>query len=182
MSMLAKLVAPARIARLAQSKRKRNTGEGETRRHRVSKRVSAQSQRGQTRLADDGFKVSTKLRHEHNMATHAEPMKAVRLISLALTLVAASSLGGEIYGTIKENGKPIGKDIAVTIEIAGKSYSKPTDEFGSYRIFVAESGKGTAKLAFKEQTISGEIESYSTPVRFDLVIENKDGHYILRRQ
>ena len=116
------------------------------------------------------------------MATHAEPMKAVRLISLALTLVAASSLGGEIYGTIKENGKPIGKDIAVTIEIAGKSYSKPTDEFGSYRIFVAESGKGTAKVAFKGQTISSEIESYSTPVRFDLAIENKDGQYSLRRQ
>jgi hypothetical protein len=109
-------------------------------------------------------------------------MKAVRLSFLALTFVTASTFGGEIYGTIKEDGKPVGKDVAVTVEIGGKSYSKPTDEFGSYRIFVAESGKGTAKVAFKGQTISGEIESYATPIRFDLVIENKDGHYTLRRQ
>jgi hypothetical protein len=109
-------------------------------------------------------------------------MKTVRLTCLALALFAAPSFGGEIYGTIKEEGKPVGKDVAVTVEIAGKSYSKPTDEFGSYRLFVAESGKCTAKVAFKGQTISGEIESYSTPIRFDLVIENKGGHYTLRRQ
>jgi hypothetical protein len=109
-------------------------------------------------------------------------MKTVRLTCLALTLVAASTFGGEIYGTITENGKPVGKDVAVTIEIGGQSYSKPTDEFGSYRIFVAESGKGTAKVAFKGQTISGEIESYSKPVRFDLAIENKGGQHFLQRQ
>ena len=109
-------------------------------------------------------------------------MQTVRLTALALTLVAASSFGGEIYGTIKEDGKPVGKDIAVTVEIGGQSYSKPTDEFGSYRIFVAESGKCIAKVAFKGQIISGEIESYSTPIRFDLAIENKGGHYALRRQ
>jgi hypothetical protein len=57
-----------------------------------------------------------------------------------------------------------------------------TDEFGSYRIFATESGKGTVKIAFTGQTISGEIESYSTPVRFDLAIENRGGHYTLRRQ
>ena len=55
-----------------------------------------------------------------------------------------------------------------------------TDEFGSYRIFVAESGKGTVKIAFKTQIISGEIESYSTQVRFDLAIENKDGEITIK--
>jgi hypothetical protein len=109
-------------------------------------------------------------------------MKTLRLTWLALVLFAAPSFAGEIYGTIMQNGKPVGKDVAVTIEIGGQSYSKATDEFGSYRIFVAESGKGTVKIAFKRQIISGEIESYSTPVRFDLAIENKGGHYALRRQ
>lgn len=109
-------------------------------------------------------------------------MTTVRLILLALILCAASSFGGEIYGTIKENGTPIGKDVVVTVELAGKSYPKSTDEFGSYRIFVTEPGKCTVKVAFKGQTISSEIESYSTPVRFDLAIENKDGKYSLRRQ
>jgi hypothetical protein len=109
-------------------------------------------------------------------------MTTVRLIPLALILCAASSLGGEIYGTIKEDGKAVAKDIVVTIEIEGKSYPKSTDEFGSYRIFVPEVGKCTAKVAFNGQTISNDIESYSTPVRFDLAIENNGGKYSLRRQ
>jgi hypothetical protein len=109
-------------------------------------------------------------------------MNTLLLTCFALALLAASSFAGEIYGTITQNGKPIGKDVAVTIQIGGQSYSKPTDEFGSYRIFATESGKGTVKVAFKGQSISGNIESYSTPVRFDLAIENKDGHYALRRQ
>lgn len=109
-------------------------------------------------------------------------MKTLPLILLALSVTALPALAGEIYGTITENAKPIGKDVPVTIEIGGKTYSKSTDEFGGYRIFAAETGKGTAKVPFKGQTLSIEIESYSTPVRFDLVIENKIGSYTLRRQ
>ena len=116
------------------------------------------------------------------MATQPRPMNTLPLTCFALALLAASSFAGEIYGTITQNGKPVGKDVAVTILIGGQSYSKPTDEFGSYRIFATESGKGTVKIAFTGQTISGEIESYSTPVRFDLAIENRGGHYTLRRQ
>lgn len=106
----------------------------------------------------------------------------VRLILLAVTFGAASSFAGEIYGTIKENGKPIAKDVPVTIELNGKKYSKPTDEFGTYRIIVAETGKGTVNIPFKQQTIGCEIQSYSSPVRFDLVIENVNGQYALKRQ
>ena len=126
--------------------------------------------------------LSTKLQPTYKMATQPRPMKTLRLTCLALALFAVPSFAGEIYGTITENGKPVGKDVAVTIQIGGQSYSKPTDEFGSYRIFATESGKGTVKVAFKGQSISGDIESYSTPVRFDLAIENRGGHYTLRRQ
>ena len=107
---------------------------------------------------------------------------AGRLILFTLVTCAASAFGGEIYGTIKENGKPVEKDIPVTIELNGKPYSKTTDEFGSYRIIVAETGKGTVKIVFKQQTIGCDIQSYSTPVRFDLVIENANGKYALKRQ
>jgi hypothetical protein len=110
------------------------------------------------------------------------PKLSARLTLFALASCAASSFGGEIYGTIKENGKPVAKDIPVTIELSGKAYSKPTDEFGGYRIIVAETGKATARIVFKQQTIGCEIQSYSTPVRFDLVIENVNGQYVLKRQ
>lgn len=126
--------------------------------------------------------MSTKFPPIYKMPAQPGPMKTLRLTCFALALFAVPSFGGEIYGTITQNGKSVGKDIAVTIEIGGQSYSKPTDEFGSYRIFAAQSGKGSVKIAFKGQIISGEIESYSTPVRFDLAIENRGGHYVLRRQ
>jgi hypothetical protein len=109
-------------------------------------------------------------------------MILVRLTLFALTICAVSSFGGEIYGTIKEAGKPVAKDIPVTIKIGDKSYSKPTDEFGSYRIVVPETGKCTLGIPFKQQTISCEIQSYSTPVHFDLVVENTNGGYVLKRQ
>ena len=73
-------------------------------------------------------------------------MTPVRLIFFALTVCAASSFGGEIYGTIKEGGKPVAKGLQVTIELGEKSYAKPTDEYGGYRIVVTETGKCTAKI------------------------------------
>jgi hypothetical protein len=68
-------------------------------------------------------------------------MKTLRLTCFALVLFAAPSFAGEIYGTITQNGKPVGKDVAVTIEIGGQSYSKATDEFGSYRISLRKAAK-----------------------------------------
>lgn len=108
-------------------------------------------------------------------------MTPVRLILFALTVCAASSFGGEIYGTIKEGGKPVA-GVEVTIELGEKSYAKPTDEYGGYRILVPETGKCTATIEFKGKPISCEIQSYSTRVRFDLVIENTNGGYVLKRQ
>jgi hypothetical protein len=109
-------------------------------------------------------------------------MTPVRLILFALTACAASSFGGEIYGTIKEGGKPVAKGLEVTIVLGEKSYAKPTDDYGSYRVFVTETGKCTAQIVFKGQTLSCEIQSYSTSVSCDLVIENINGRYLLRRE
>jgi hypothetical protein len=100
---------------------------------------------------------------------------------VALIFCAASSFGGEIYGTIKENGKPIAKDVEVTIALNGNSTGK-TDEFGSYRIFVPATGPCTVAIKLREISISGQIQSYSKPTRFDMVVDNKNGHYSLQRQ
>jgi hypothetical protein len=107
---------------------------------------------------------------------------AVRLTLFALTACAASSFAGEIYGTIKENGKPVGKGIAVSITPGADSAPKQTDELGGYRIFVPQVGACTIKVSFKGKDISCPIQSYTKPTRFDLVVENTNGQYTLRRQ
>jgi hypothetical protein len=126
-------------------------------------------------------------------------MSTWRLTLFALAACAASSFGGEIYGTIKENGKPVEKGLSITITPIDDKSPKPTDaekcpkqtdgkqtdEFGSYRIFVPEVGPCTLCLTLKtntKDTVSCKIQSYSKPTRFDLVLEKTNGKYTLKRK
>jgi len=109
-------------------------------------------------------------------------MNMIRFILLALTLFAASSFAGEIYGTIKEGDKPVDKGTTLEIKSSAKIYSAVTDEFGNYRVVVVEPGKCEITIHFKEQSISGEIQSYWNPSRFDLALEKSGEKYSLKRQ
>ena len=117
-------------------------------------------------------------------------MKTVRLTCLAVMVCAASSLGGEIFGTISEGSKESSKAVGVGAIVhikpttAAKPYDAKTDESGRYHVYVAEIGKCTVVVDWKDQKNIGslEIESYETPVRFDLAIEKADGTYSLRRR
>jgi len=109
-------------------------------------------------------------------------MTTVRLIPLALILCAASSFGGEIYGTIKEGEKPIGKGVTLEIKNGAQVYSAVTDDFGNYRVIVAETGKCEITVQFKGQSVPGEVQSYWKPARFDWVLEKNDEKYSLKRQ
>ena len=109
------------------------------------------------------------------------PMTTMRLTLLALTACAASSFAGEIYGTIKENGKPVGKGIAVSVT-PGADTPKLTDELGGYRIFVPQVGPCTLNVSIKGKTLSCPIQSYTKPTSFDFAVVNTNGQYTLRRQ
>lgn len=106
----------------------------------------------------------------------------IRLTLLALAACAASSFAGEIYGTIKENGKPVGKGIPVSITPGADGAPKETDDFGGYRLFVPQVGACTISVTFKGKVITCAVQSYTKPTRFDLVVENANGQYSLRRQ
>ena len=109
-------------------------------------------------------------------------MNTVRLTLVVLIVCAASSLGGEIYGTIKEGEKPVGKGVALEVKTAVQTYPALTDEFGNYRVVVAETGKCAITVQFDGQSVSGEVQSYWKSVRFDWVLEKTEGKYSLKRQ
>jgi hypothetical protein len=109
-------------------------------------------------------------------------MITMRLTLLILIACAGSSFAGEVYGTIKENGKPVEKGTSVSITPGADSVAKQTDEFGGYRIFVPEAGPCTLNITYKGKPVSCAIQSYTKPTRFDLVLENINGQYTLRRQ
>ena len=107
-----------------------------------------------------------------------------RVTLFSLVACAASSFGGEIYGTITENGKPVGKGMSITITPGVDSPSQ-TDEFGGYRVFVPQVGACTLNLTPNrdpKMTVSCPIQSYSKPTRFDLVLETTNGTSTLRRK
>ena len=105
-------------------------------------------------------------------------MKVTPLVLFMLLSLAASAMAGEIYGTIKEGGKPV-KQAVVTIKPPkAAAIEGRTDEFGNYRIAVAESGKCTITVQFNGQLATGQVQSYPTPVRFDWLLEKNE----LKRQ
>ena len=110
-------------------------------------------------------------------------MRAIPLTLLALTVSAVSSFGGEIYGTIKEGERPVGKGVAIEIKTnVEQPYSAVTDEFGNYRVIVPEPGRFPITVRFNEQSVTSYVQSYWTPVRFDWVLERTGEKYSLKRQ
>ncbi len=111
-------------------------------------------------------------------------MKGFRLCLLALIFFLSPSMSqaGEIYGTIKEGGKPVGPGVKVTINSGEKSYSRETDKYSSYRAYVRETGPVTITVDYKGQKSSMDASSYEGPVRFNLVLEQKNGSYSLRKE
>jgi hypothetical protein len=109
-------------------------------------------------------------------------MKAIPLVLVVSLSLATSAWAGEIYGTIKEGGRPVQK---VKVEIKStneKPYEGWTDGFGNYRIIVAEAGKCTITVYFNGTSANGEVQSYPTPVRFNWLLEKSGNNYSLKPQ
>lgn len=110
-------------------------------------------------------------------------MNAICVSLLLLTLLPSVAIAGEIYGSLTEAEKSVGEGVRVEIRCGEKSYpAAATDKYGSYRLYVQETGKCTLKVRYKQQSPAIEISSYERSVRYDLVLQKQDGQYALRRQ
>jgi hypothetical protein len=100
----------------------------------------------------------------------------------ALLLVAAPALvgAGEIYGSIKEDGKPVKEGVKVEVACAGKTVAGETDKNGAYRLFAQEEGKCTLTVRIGDEAPSIAVDSFEDSARYNLVLEKKDGKYVLR--
>ncbi len=107
------------------------------------------------------------------------------IASLLVVFAAAVSLAvaGEVYGKIFEGGAPVGEGATVEAKCGEKAYpTVKTDKTGSYHLVLAETGKCTLTVAYKQQSASLEIASYEDAVQYDLVLESKDGKLAVRRK
>lgn len=109
-------------------------------------------------------------------------MRKIFLAMLCLTLPFTTALAGEIYGTIKEAGKPVKAGTKVEVKCAKGSYGAETDKLGSYRVFVPEQGKCTLSVKSGDAAAQMAVHSFEDSARYNLVLDKKDGKAALRSE
>jgi len=108
-----------------------------------------------------------------------------KLVLPLVVFAAASSLAlaGEVYGKILDGTASVGDGATVEAKCGAKAYpAAKTDKAGSYHLVLAETGKCTMTIKYKQQSASLEIASYDDAVQYDLVLETKDGKLSARRK
>jgi hypothetical protein len=99
-----------------------------------------------------------------------------------LCIAASVAMAGEIYGTLADAGKPVPAGVKIEIAVAGKTFTGETDQFGAYKIFAAEKGKGTLTAYYKDQKPEASIFSFEKATRYDWTVEMADGKPVLKRK
>ena len=109
-------------------------------------------------------------------------MKALVVSVVLLVSMPSLASAGEVYGTIKEGGKPVKDGLKVELACGAKPVAGETDKFGAYRLFAPEEGKCTLTVRIGDQSPSVAVHSFADSARYNLVLERKDGKYTLRTE
>ena len=112
-------------------------------------------------------------------------MNSSRIVPVLVVLLSAcvSASAGEVYGKIIEGASPVGEAASLEVKCGAKTYpAVKTDKTGSYRIVLAETGKCTMTVKYKEQSAAIDVASYDDAVQIDLAVEVKDGKLAVRRK
>jgi hypothetical protein len=107
-------------------------------------------------------------------------MKTMKLALLASIFFPTIAWGGQINGTLFQNGKPVANK-AVQIQCGQKIVqSTATNSEGEFAVFVHQ--PGICQFEVVDMGLRHKIYSYQLPVRYDFdVVRAPDGRYLLRR-
>lgn len=117
-------------------------------------------------------------------------IRAVIPALLLALLAAPQASAGRIFGDIRMNDKPVPDSIRVRITVPLAAEAKTgavadstlTDKFGSYKLNVKDDGRCILTLVFEKQPVELTVFSYKQAMRYDLILERKDGKLSLRRK
>jgi hypothetical protein len=109
-------------------------------------------------------------------------MKAATLAFVLLCLFPSPSLAGQVYGTLRDSGKPVPPNIKVELVCGGNTYSAVTDNYGSYKLFAKDTGKCTFRVYYQNQLPQTIIDSYADAAHYDFDLILNAGRYELKRK
>ena len=107
------------------------------------------------------------------------------LVLVAFASTATSAFAGKIFGDISMDGKPLPAGVKIKIMRPGTSVvadSTTTDKFGSFKLMVKEDGKTVLTVMHENKALELAVFSNKEAMRYDLVIEKKEGKPGLRRK
>jgi hypothetical protein len=108
-------------------------------------------------------------------------MKRSVAVIICGLISAVSVSAGQLYGSLKEDGRSLPANVRFEIRCRAQSYPGQTDGNGAYAIN-AEKGKCTLTVYYKGQSPAADIYSYDNPVRYDFDLVVINGQYALRRK
>ena len=107
------------------------------------------------------------------------------LVLVAFASTAPSAFAGKIFGDISMDGKPLPAGVKIKIMRPGTSVvadTTTTDKFGSFKLMVKEDGKTVLTVMHENKPLELAVFSNKEAMRYDLVIEKKEGKPGLRRK
>ena len=107
------------------------------------------------------------------------------LVLVAFASTATTAFAGKIFGDISMDGKPLPAGVKVKIARPGTNAiadSTTTDKFGSFKLMVKEDGKTVRTVMHENKPLELAVFSNKEAMRYDLVIEKKEGKPGLRRK
>lgn len=108
-------------------------------------------------------------------------MKTAATLS-CLLLAAAAARAGELYGTLSEQGKPVGAGTALKLACGEALAEAKTDAYGSYSLKVSATGKCVLSIPSAGAGASLPVTVYEKPARYDLALSRSGGKATLSRK
>ena len=98
----------------------------------------------------------------------------------AVATFATGAAFGEIFGDVRMGDKYL-PEVPVELTCGQETVKGKTDQSGSFRLAAKTAGKCTFTVTYSEKTASVDVVVFDKPARYRLVLETKDGGYVLKR-
>ena len=104
------------------------------------------------------------------------------VIVVGVLIAASAARGGEIYGTLSDQGKPAGAGTALRLTCGDAAAEAKTDAYGSYSLKVNATGKCALAVSSVPGSPSMPVTLYEKSARYDLALERSGGKVTLTRK
>lgn len=99
---------------------------------------------------------------------------------LLFALAAFAAPPSTIFGDLRLGEKYL-PGVELTLTCGAESVTGKTDAAGSFRLTVRTGGKCQLTVHYEKETPAIDVVAFEQPARYRLVLEPKDGKYIVKR-